>query len=169
MTSLPLRLDGHTAGEVRVREDGCVTAECGRREDGLYRAYLTGTSGRALIGVLEPHGASLRASRRFSRGELASLGTLRGGQAVCSFLFDETDWQRITPPHFFAEARLERERAACSGALFRREGKRRFLALPYSPDAPFPIPELFCLARMRTVHGRCCAVYCVDAAGNPIF
>lgn len=165
---LPLLLSGVRTGEVRTAEDGCVRAVCARREDGLYRAYLEGEEGRALIGVLEPRDARMTAQRRFSREELAALGSLRCGRAVCSFLFGQDGWGD-PPPRFFGDERLERARKAVEGARFRRTGERRELALPYAPDAPFPLEELFCLARIQSVCGRLCAVYCVDGDGRPIF
>ena len=56
-----------------------------------------------------------------------------------------------------------------TGSLCRRRGKGRLLALPWRPDGPFPWPELFCLARVGSMAGRCWVFYTLDEAGNPIF
>lgn len=45
------------------------------------------------------------------------------------------------------------------GAMCRREGRQLRLALPYGEDRPFPLTELFCLARIRTMDGRRWAEY----------
>ena len=42
------------------------------------------------------------------------------------------------------------------------------LALPYSENAPFPLPELFCLAHIGTVDGRKCVIYRVNEKNSPI-
>lgn len=68
---------------------------------------------------------------------------------------------------FFSEPRLNAQLAACSGTLWRMEGGRRFLALPWRVAEEFPLVELFCLASVRVVRGRSYVVYCVDAQGRP--
>ena len=45
------------------------------------------------------------------------------------------------------------------GAMCRREGRQLRLALPYGEGRPFPLTELFCLARIRTMDGRRWAEY----------
>ena len=55
-----------------------------------------------------------------------------------------------------------------SGAMVREEKSGKLLALPYSESAPFPLPELFCLARIGTVDGRKCVIYRVNEKNSPI-
>lgn len=43
--------------------------------------------------------------------------------------------------------------------MCRREGRQLRLALPYGEGRPFPLTELFCLARIRTMDGRRWAEY----------
>ena len=43
--------------------------------------------------------------------------------------------------------------------MCRREGRQLRLALPYGEDRPFPLTELFCMARIRTMDGRRWAEY----------
>ena len=47
---------------------------------------------------------------------------------------------------------------------FARWGK----TVPCAEDAPFPLTELFCLARIETVAGRRCVVFAFDASGWPV-
>ena len=69
---------------------------------------------------------------------------------------------------FFEDARLNAQLTAAQDALWSTaEGMRR-VALPYAQDAPFPLVELFCLAKIESICGKACAVYCVDAQGRPV-
>ena len=54
------------------------------------------------------------------------------------------------------------------GALVRRVGSVWLAAVPCAEDAPFPLTELFCLARIETVAGRRCVVFAFDASGWPV-
>ncbi len=45
------------------------------------------------------------------------------------------------------------------GSLCRREGRRVRLAVPYDREGPFPLTELFCLARIRAMDGGLWAEY----------
>ena len=78
------------------------------------------------------------------------------------------DWRPLPRGSFFRSARLDCALSLLSGAMMREEKSGKLLALPYSENAPFPLPELFCLARIGTVGGRECAVYRVDEKNSPI-
>ena len=54
------------------------------------------------------------------------------------------DWKALPRGSFFRSARL------------------------YSESAPFPLAELFCLARIGTVGGRKCVIYRVNEKNSPI-
>ena len=69
---------------------------------------------------------------------------------------------------FFEDARLNAQLAAAADALWCTEGGVRRVALPYAQDAPFPLVELFCFARIDSVCGKMCTVYCADASGRPV-
>ena len=71
------------------------------------------------------------------------------------------EWRPLLHGSFFRSARLD-----C--ALVRETEDGRLLALPYSERAPFPLPELFCLARIGTVGGRRCVIYRVDRKKLPV-
>ena len=84
-----------------------------------------------------------------------------GGRAV-------EDWRPLPRGSFFRSARLDCALSLLSGAMVREEKSGKLLALPYSESTPFPLPELFCLARIETVGGRKCVVYRVDEKNSPI-
>ena len=56
-------------------------------------------------------------------------------------------WRRGAPVRF-PSARWE---LTFSRALRRENGGRLELALPYSPARPWPLPELFCFARVEEI------------------
>ena len=66
------------------------------------------------------------------------------------------DWKALPRGSFFRSARLDCALSLLSGAMVREEKRGKLLALPYSENAPFPLAELFCLARIGTVGGRKC-------------
>lgn len=154
---LPLTLAGQTIGTVEVRSEKKDTAFTlrGRAQKGLYRAVLHGTGGTLPLGVWEGE-APLR--RRFSREMTAPLGTpFRAEVLPCH---RDSGW-RSAPPERFHPWRTE-------GGLCRRRGGVWQLALPYSPDQPFPLPELVCLAKICTVEGQERAVFFFDDAMTPL-
>ena len=79
------------------------------------------------------------------------------------------EWQRLSEGPFFRCARLDCALRCTRGALLRCGEGEKLLALPYAPDAPFPLCELFCFARVCCVMGRWCVVYCLDEQNSPIF
>lgn len=78
------------------------------------------------------------------------------------------DWKALPRGSFFRSARLDCALSLLSGAMAREEESGKLLALPYSESAPFPLAELFCLARIGTVGGRKCVIYRVDEKNSPI-
>ena len=69
---------------------------------------------------------------------------------------------------FFGDAALDAQLTAATGTLWRAEKGGRCLALPYAPDAPFPLAELFCFAKIDKINGKDYIVYRFDASGWPI-
>lgn len=51
----------------------------------------------------------------------------------------------------------------------RENGGRLELALPYSPARPWPLPELFCFARVEEIGGEPHIIYAFDRRKAPIF
>ncbi len=69
---------------------------------------------------------------------------------------------------FFGDTALDAELAATEGVLWQSERGLRRLALPFAPDAPFPLTALFCFAEIAKIDKKRYAVYCVDACGCPV-
>ena len=47
--------------------------------------------------------------------------------------------------------------------------EKRRVALPFSPEQPFPLPTLFCFARVECRDGKWWAVFAFDERGWPVF
>ena len=77
-------------------------------------------------------------------------------------------WRALPEGPLFRSARLDCALTRLSGALVCERERETLLALPYDEGAPFPLPELFCLAHIGTVDGRKCVVYRVDEKNSPI-
>lgn len=78
-------------------------------------------------------------------------------------------WQKLSEEPFFRSARLDCALRRTRGALWCRAERGKLLAVPYAPDAPFPLCELFCFARISCVMGKWCVVYRLDEQNSPIF
>ena len=55
-----------------------------------------------------------------------------------------------------------------SPTVLRVEGQRQ-VAFPYVPEAPFPLPTLFCFARPVCREGKTWLIFSFDGNGLPIF
>ena len=73
---------------------------------------------------------------------------------------DQAVWRRGAPVRF-PSARWE---LTFSRALRRENGP-----LPYSPARPWPLPELFCFARVEEIGGEPHIIYAFDRRKAPIF
>lgn len=78
-------------------------------------------------------------------------------------------WHALPKGPFFRSARLDCALARLSGAMLCETEWGRLLALPYEEGAPFPLPELFCLAHIGEAAQRRCVIYRLDRRNSPIF
>jgi hypothetical protein len=147
----PVYLSERPIGRMEItpgEDDTCFTARASA-PPGLYRLYARGEGGELLLGVWE--GGPWR--RRYSRSMTAPLGNITAVRAEKS---DDGGWRRDLRPF-----------ARWPAGLYRRTSRGWLLALPYREDGPFPLPELFCLARVGRVEGQMQVVFALDEEGNP--
>ena len=150
-------------GWLTVREEkGRVWCQAQLPNDskGLYKCWLAGPGGMALLGTFVPQGDCLRLERTLSVDELKRQGAWppEGAQAVLAFSFGGEQppprgWVREhAPGRLMGEPLLAQ--AAGGPALLRQEAAGFSLAYPYRPDRPFPLTPLFCFARLEELEGR---------------
>lgn len=78
-------------------------------------------------------------------------------------------WHALPQGPLFRSAQLDCALSCISGAMLCEENGEKLLALPYDEDAPFPLPELFCFARVGSVRGERCVIYRLNRKNSPIF
>jgi len=168
MDTYPICCDNQQIGTLHLsREGGWARVElrCEKREQGIYRAFLLCRQGELPLGVLEPAREALYLCRRIPDREIERRGGVIGVEARLSYAFGET-WQRASGSFFQKGGVCWQE--SWEGALWRREGGGRMLAIPYQPGQPFPLVSMFCFARIMPVCRRCCAVFFFDGEERPV-
>lgn len=170
MDKFPLTWEGGSVGELTLEAEPLYTwftARCRLPEEGLWCAWAVGDKGELRLGVLEPQGDRAAIRRRFSRTMTAPLGKLLRGEIRPAG--GETWEAAPSPESLFRTPWLRQQLRGISGALTGKAGEKRLLALPYDPAKPFPLPPLFCLARVRTIRGARFVVYAFDEKEWPVF
>ena len=165
-------------GAVTVRQEGgrAICQAISRTgEDGLYKAWLQGERGRALLGTLIPEGGALRLRRSMEIRQLTGQGAWppTGADIVMAYAFTS----EAPPPHNWCwtncPGQLMEERALrevlrdTRRSLLCRDPEGFYLAFPYSARNPFPIPPLFCLARLERLGGNWYTVFRFSRQGRP--
>ena len=87
---------------------------------------------------------------------------------MLAFSFEQPRWRREEHPE-----RLVRDEVICRAlrgtpVLLRRQGDGFCLAAGYDSSRPFPLPALFCFAKLERVEGSIHAVFSFDREGNPV-
>lgn len=171
-------LDGNM-GRMVVREENLRAQVSVERPDdgkGLYKAYIQGRGGRVMLGTMAPEGGMLRIRRTLSLDELRRRGAwpIQGGGAELSFSFRQESrppagWQwEEGDSLLLEEPALGRTVAQQGRVLCRRDGGRMTLAYPFETGREFPLPGLFCLARVEGFDGQPFALFSFDGNGRPI-
>lgn len=164
-------------GVVTVRQEGeqILCQAIGPLEGhGLYKAWLCGSGGKALLGTLIPEGGGLRLRRTLPLSQLKAQGIWppTGAEMAQSYPYARSatppGWQWTDcPGHLLGERSLSRSLQGMSRALLRRTGERFYLAFPCRPEEPFPIPSLFCLASVERLGEGLHYVFCFSRRGRP--
>ena len=132
---VPVCLEKRRVGALTVTPSGADTVfrvRCTGLPAGLYRLYVCGDGGELLLGVTED--GCLH--RRFSAAMTAPLGTVT---RCCAQPVQGAAWRALAPSDGLPWP-------VPAGALLRREGGVTHLAVPWPPDTPLPLTELFCFA-----------------------
>lgn len=165
-------------GTVTVRQEGeRVVCQAIRREEGqgLYKAWLQGEEGKALLGTLIPENGALRLRRNLSVFSLKEKGAWPpvGAEIVMAYPFPSEEppgssWRWTECPcRLLTDKVLSHALRGVDRALIRRDGEGFFLAFPYVPGCPFPIPPLFCLGRLQKLGGRWYVLFRFSRQGAP--
>lgn len=168
-------------GNMQVREHaGRVELQIEQQNEGrgLYKAWLRGAEGASLsLGSLMPEQNRLLLRRTLARDELARLGCwpIAAAGATLSHRFTgaalPTGWQKEPQPQrlFPHDAVLQESLASLHSCLLCHSSEGFSIALPYAPRNAFPLPALFCFARLRQLGEGTYAVFPFDPEGQPRF
>lgn len=166
-------------GAVTVRQEGeravCQAISRPDRGDGLCKAWLLGDGGQALLGTLIPEGGALQLRRIVPISQLRRQGAWPPRGAELSAVPPNQSggplpegWQRQeNPGKLMGERGLSEAARQAGPCLCRRAGEAVFLAYPYSPQRPFPIPALFCLSRLWQLAGDWYVIFRLSRWGRP--
>lgn len=172
MDKFPMIWQGRSLGELTAEQEALYTCFSVRSRlpgPGLWCAWAVGDRGELRLGVLEPAGDRAVIRRRFSDRMTAALGNVVRGELRPAA--GEADrWNTVLEPEeLFGTPWLCCQLRDVRGALTRKEGKRLFLAMPYDKEKCFPLPALFCFARICRIGGNRYAVYAFDGEEQPCF
>lgn len=171
MDRFPVVQNGRTMGEMTVSRDGlydCFSLFCHPEGNGVWRAFAVGECGELRLGIPVPSGNGFALCRRIAAREAAAAGVLnRAELRLCGEAAE--DWEAVrNPEELFRDPFLRRRLRGMQHVRVRRENDGFCLALPFERGKPFPLPALFCFARLQCVCGTCCVVYAFDARENPV-
>lgn len=167
-----LGLDG--GGTLQIREEGervLLRCEYPMERSGLFKVWIRGEGGERLLGTLVPEGDCLRLCRTFWRGELRREGCwpIISGRCRMVYAFPEGEaWYWEADPGKLVSPEVAQS-VEWQGMLCCRKKAGVELALPYQSGMEIPLSALVCLARLRTVQGRNCLVWCFNERGEPVF
>ena len=173
MDKFPLLLDGIPSGELTAEREALYTwftARCTLPDEQLWFGWLVVSQGELRLGILEPEGKRGTIRRRFSDRMTLPLGRLLRGEVRPAGARETEHWEPLpAPDQMFRTPWLRQRLKGAQGALTRKAGGFRYLALPYSKEKPFPLTTLFCFAHIRPIGDAMYVVYGFDSRENPIF
>ena len=193
MEKFPILCGAERIGEAEAEQERlyvCLRVRIPSRR-GLWRAWAVGERGEIRIGTLEPVNGESVISRRFSRQSLSKIGTLTRVEVRPASVAEQAEslpppppddsispkknasesvetWQRAGKEPLFRCKRFRRQSRHVRDALTRTDGDRRRVALVRDENAPFPIPELFCLASAAKIGARDYWVFAFDRHEWPV-
>ena len=162
-------------GRLTVEREGTqvhITAECPDNGDGLYKASAHGACGDFSLGALTQEKGMLRLIRRLPLRVLEQAGCwpITGGEITLVYPFPVKNWIVAERPEQLTDDPVLRGALAGQSLLLcRREDGSFTLAGKFDPCAPFPVPPLFCFARVERIEGVPYVLFTFDQNGIPIF
>ena len=172
MEKFPILYNRCTIGELsacEMGEDTVFSARCRLPEKGLWCLWIVGREGTLRLGLPPQQSGEAALSRRFSRRMTAPVGRVTHGELRPAMQERKGGWEQAPRPELlFHTPWLRRALQGKGGALTRREGKCRLLALPYDCERPFPLTSLFCFARVRSLGTGSYAVFAFDEKEWPV-
>lgn len=142
---------------------------------GLYKGWIRGAGGQCLeLGTLIPEGDRFVLRRTLQLDHLKQVGCWPIASCGVSLLHrfagheSNQGWKREdNPARLLPDPVLQAEVSHLPGALLCISREGFSLAFPYSSKKPFPIPPLFCFARIRNLNDGQYAVFPFDKEGRP--
>ncbi len=164
-------------GAVTVRQEGrCAVCQAISRtgEAALFKAYLLGEEGRALLGTLIPEGGALRLRRSIEVAQLKRQGAWppTGAEIMEAYSFvpesPPEGWNLCREPgKLMTDPLLRREARRLGPAFLKRDEEGFVLAVAWSKGKPFPLPPLFCLAWPERLGGKWYMLFRFSRQGKP--
>lgn len=162
-------------GMVTVSQEGgsaLCRASRMKSDDSIYKAWLLGEQGRALLGTLIPEGECLRLRRTIPVAQLERQGAWPPLRSEIVRMGEDRPppapwrWEHH-PGARLGDPLLARCLEGVERALICEEGDGLRLALPLLPDQPFPLPPLFCLGRVERLEDAFWVAFSFDREGHP--
>lgn len=177
--TLPLYLGPSVIGSVVCSEnDGHITllAKTYASLRGICRAYVRGSEGKLLIGVLAPDGTAFSAEKTVSKTALREKGLafdkITYAYAISSVrtLSEEaSEWKRIEPRtcELLRRDDVVYALAKSTDALTDNSFSPTQLAIPLITGRPFPRPDIMCLLTPYEIGGKLYGVLGISKNGAP--
>lgn len=147
-----------------------------QNDRGLYRAWAVGPGGRCLLGTLTPQGDRLILKKTLRRSALEQTGCWPVTAVECrlSFPFQPpgncpTGWGPIPEGLDWSDEILRQSARAARGGIYQKTARGFSLAYPLDCRCPFPLPPIFCFARLKCLAGRPWWVFTFSGDGHPRF
>ena len=170
MDRVPIFYGGGKCGELTVCRQGLYLEFCAQirlPQSGVPRIYLKGEQSEALLGVAQPAPGGYLLRRTVAARSVFGLGAIRCGYVKVSQA-EDGEWKPLRPGALsicrpfcckLPETANVMQKAAVGVTQF---------AYPYEEKRPFPLPALFCLARIEEIWGKMYVVFSFDEDGCPI-
>ena len=141
--NIPMVWEGQECGRAEIQKQGLYyvfTCRCRQVSDAVTRAVLLCSGKSVPLGVLIPEQGKLCLKKRLSQSQIGS-----GAFETITLSGPEGEWQPWEGMVF--------DRAV-SGAVSKVEGAYRKVAIPFSPEEPYPYLAFFCCCQPVELHGK---------------